>query len=74
MCIRDRGKDESTNLANEIEELNEKIGMPNSLSEMGVTEDMIPELIEHAMTDPSNITTPRVPNLEEWEKLFLEAL
>ena len=68
------GKDESTNLANEIEELNEKIGMPNSLSEMGVTEDMIPELIEHAMTDPSNITTPRVPNLEEWEKLFLEAL
>ena len=68
------GKDESTNLANEIEELNEKIGMPNSLSEMGVTEDMIPELIEHAMTDPSNITTPRVPNLEEWEKLFLDTL
>ena len=68
------GKDESINLANEIEKLNEKIGMPNSLSEMGVTEDMIPELIEHAMTDPSNITTPRVPNLAEWEKLFLDAL
>ena len=68
------GKDESINLANEIEKLNEKIGMPNSLSEMGVTEDMIPELIEHAMTDPSNITTPRVPNLAEWKKLFLDAL
>ena len=54
--------------------MNEKIGMPGSLAEMGVTIDMIPELITHAMTDPSNITTPRVPDLDEWEKLFLEAI
>ena len=67
-------KNESINLATEIEKLNEKIGMPSNLSEMGVTEDMIPDLIAHAMTDPSNITTPRVPSLEEWEKLFLEAM
>ena len=68
------GKNQSSDLANEIEKLNEKIGMPGSLAEMGVTEDMIPELIAHAMTDPSNITTPRVPDLDEWEKLFLEAI
>ena len=71
---RAMGKNESINLATEIEKLNEKIGMPSNLSEMGVTEDMIPDLIAHAMTDPSNITTPRVPSLEEWEKLFLEAM
>ena len=71
---RAMGKNESINLATEIEKLNEKIGMPNNLQEMGVTEDMIPDLIAHAMTDPSNITTPRVPSLEEWEKLFLEAM
>ena len=71
---RAMGDSESINLANEIEKLNEKIGMPIGLSEMGVTEDMIPELITHAMTDPSNITTPRVPTLEEWEKLFLESM
>lgn len=71
---RAMGKNESINLATEIEKLNEKIGMPSNLSEMGVTEDMIPDLIAHAMTDPSNITTPRVPSLEEWEKLFLEAI
>ena len=71
---RAMGKNESNNLATEIEKLNEKIGMPSNLSKMGVTEDMIPDLIAHAMTDPSNITTPRVPSLEEWEKLFLEAM
>ena len=71
---RAMGMNESINLATEIEKLNEKIGMPSNLAEMGVTEDMIPDLIAHAMTDPSNITTPRVPTLEEWEKLFLEAL
>ena len=53
--LRAMGKNQSIDLANEIEKLNEKIGMPNSLGEMGVTEDMIPELIAHAMTDPSNI-------------------
>ena len=71
---RAMGKNESINLATEIEKLNERIGMPSNLQEMGVTEDMIPDLIAHAMTDPSNITTPRVPSLEEWEKLFLEAM
>ena len=72
--LRAMGKNQSSDLANEIEKLNEKIGMPSSLAEMGVTIDMIPELITHAMTDPSNITTPRVPDLDEWEKLFLEAI
>ena len=72
--LRAMGKNQSIDLPNEIEKLNEKIGMPNSLGEMGVTEDMIPELIAHAMTDPSNITTPKVPTLDEWEQLFLTAI
>ena len=72
--LRAMGKNQSIDLANEIEKLNEKIGMPNSLGEMGVTEDMIPELIAHAMTDPSNITTPKVPTLDEWEQLFLTSI
>ena len=71
---RAMGKNESINLANEIRKLNENIGMPNGLAEMGVTEDMIPELVTHSITDPSNLTTPRLPNEEEWEKLFLESM
>ena len=53
---------------------NENIGMPSNLTDMGVTEDMIPKLVAHAITDPSNLTTPRLPSQEEWEKLFLEAM
>ena len=71
---RAMGKDESTDLANEIEKLNEKIGLPSGLAEMGITEDMIPGLVAHSMTDPSNMTTPRLPSQEEWQKLFLEAM
>ena len=54
--------------------MNEKIGLPRGLAEMGITEDMIPGLVAHSMTDPSNMTTPRLPSQEEWEKLFLEAM
>ena len=71
---RAMGKDESTDLADEIEKLNEKIGLPSGLAAMGVTEDMIPGLVAHSMTDPSNMTTPRLPSQDEWEKLFLEAM
>ena len=68
------GKDESTDLAEEIEKLNERIGLPSGLAEMGITENMIPGLVAHSMTDPSNMTTPRLPSQEEWVKLFLEAM
>ena len=71
---RAMGKKESTDLADEIEKLNEKIGLPSGLVEMGITEDMIPGLAAHSITDPSNATTPRLPSADEWEKLFLEAM
>ena len=71
---RAMGKNESIDLANEIEKLNEKIGLPSGLAEMGVTEDMIPDLVAHSITDPSNLTTPRLPTQKEWENLFLEAM
>ena len=71
---RAMGQDESIDLANEIEKFNQTIGIPNNLKEMGVTEDLIPSLVDHAKEDPSNLTTPKLPSQEEWEKLFLEAL
>ena len=68
------GKSESADLAVEIEKFNEKINLPSGLKEMGVTEEMIPELVEHSITDPSNVTTPKLPSPEEWEQLFLDAM
>ena len=72
--LRAMGKSESADLADEIEKFNEKINLPSGLREMGVTEEMIPKLVEHSITDPSNVTTPRLPSPEEWEQLFLSAM
>ena len=72
--LRAMGKSESADLADEIEKFNEKINLPSGLKEMGVTEEMIPKLVEHSITDPSNVTTPRLPSPEEWEQLFLSAM
>ena len=68
--LRAMGKSESADLADEIEKFNEKINLPSGLKEMGVTEEMIPELVEHSITDPSNVTTPRLPSPEEWLSLI----
>ena len=64
------GKSESADLADEIEKFNEKIGLPSGLKEMGVTEEMIPELVEHSITDPSNVTTPKLPPLKNGNNYF----
>ena len=71
---RAMGKKDSSDLSEIIELLNIEIGLPVGLKEMGVTENMIPSLVEHSETDPSNATTPRLPNRDEWEKLFLDAM
>ena len=68
------GEREDADLADLIEKLNVEIGLPSSLKEMGVKDEMIPELVEHAKNDPSNATTPRLPNDSEWNQLFLDAM
>ena len=68
------GEREDADLADLIEKLNVEIGLPSSLKEMGVRDEMIPELVEHAKHDPSNATTPRLPNDSEWNQLFVDAM
>ena len=43
------GKKENVDLADEIEKLNQSIGLPKGLGEMGVTEEMIPHLVAHSI-------------------------
>ena len=71
---RAMGKKVNVDLADEIEKLNQSIGLPTGLGEMGVTEEMIPHLVAHSITDPSNATTPRLPTEDEWKQLFLDAM
>ncbi|MDG2060951.1 MAG: iron-containing alcohol dehydrogenase [SAR86 cluster bacterium] len=71
---RAMGKDESVDLSEEIEKLNQQIGLPANLKEMGVTNDMIPGLVEHSMADVCNFTNPRSVTVQDYEKLFMEAI
>ena len=57
-----------------IRSLNNRIGLPANLSEMGVNSDSIPSLADHAVKDICTYTNPRACSLEEYEKLFRIAL
>jgi alcohol dehydrogenase class IV len=53
-----------------IASLNLRLGLPNSLSSLGVTRDMLPQMIEGAINDHSTATNPRPLNKEDFVYLF----
>jgi 4-hydroxybutyrate dehydrogenase len=57
-----------------IESLNETIGLPPSLKAMGVTEEMIPRMVEGALKDHSTATNPKPVSREDFEQLFRNAI
>jgi alcohol dehydrogenase class IV len=61
-------------LATFIEQLNADIGLPPSLGAMGVTEAMIPAMVEGAMKDHSTATNPRPLTREDFAELFRQAM
>jgi len=61
-------------LAGFIERLNADLGLPPSLRAMGVTEEMVPAMVEGAMKDHSTATNPRPLERDDFEKLFRQAL
>jgi 4-hydroxybutyrate dehydrogenase len=61
-------------LASYVESLNAALGLPPSLRAMGVTEEMIPRMVEGAVMDHSTATNPRPLQREDFEILFKQAL
>jgi 4-hydroxybutyrate dehydrogenase len=61
-------------LAGFIERLNRDLGLPPSLRAMGMTDDMVPRMVEGAMADHSTATNPRPVERADFEALFREAL
>lgn len=53
-----------------ITDLNLRLGLPVSLSAMGVTRDMLPKMIEGAFNDHSTATNPRPLKKEDFVYLF----
>ena len=57
-----------------IRDLNTKLDLPKNLSEMGVTNDSIPDLAEHAAKDVCTFTNPRPCSATEYESLYEVAI
>lgn len=57
-------------LATAIEQLNARLGIAPTLSELGVTPDMLPGVIERALADHSHQTNPFQPSAEQYRELL----
>ena len=57
-----------------IAALNQRLGLPENLRQMGVEEDMLPEMARQAMLDHCNPTNPRPATEEDYLALFREAI
>ena len=68
------GVPKGQDLAGFIEALNAAIGLPPSLRAMGVTDDMIPRMVEGALKDHSTATNPRPLARADFEALFEQAM
>lgn len=63
-----------TDLAIAVETLNQRIGMPATLREMGVKEAVAERILDGALTDHATPTNPRPVSRDDFRMLFFEAL
>ena len=63
-----------TDVAQSIEDLNQRLGLPANLREMGVADDVLPRMVEGAVADHSTASNPRPANAAAYESLFAEAM
>ena len=68
------GLPEGSDLATEIENLNQRLGLPANLRAMGVEESVVPAMIEGAIADHSSATNPRPTAAGDYAVLFAEAM
>lgn len=64
----------SADLSSFVFGLNERLGLPANLGEMGVTRNQIPSLVEHTLSDHTHTTNPRAATSGDYERLFDQAI
>jgi len=71
---RAMGLAENADLGDFIEGLNAELGIPANLGVMGVTEEMIPGMVEHALGDVCHFGALRKPTADEYASLYKTAI
>jgi len=61
-------------LATHISTTVERLGLPLTLSQVGVPESGIPALVEGAMGDGTTLLNPREPSESDYEELYKRAM
>ena len=61
-------------LADWVRELTARLGLPRRLSEVGVSEESVPQLASDAMGEGSTLVNPREPSEEDFAELYRRAL
>jgi len=64
----------SADLADEIQALNGRLGLPANLKEMRLEEDMLDGLVQYALTDLAHFTNPKPIDAAGYEMLFKQAM
>ena len=60
----------ATDLALELEKLNQRLGIPAGLATLGVTREMLPGVIQRALADHSHPTNPRPATSEDYARIL----
>ena len=68
------GLETGTDVATGIEQINERIGLPANVREMGWENDDHEELSEQAVASHFNATAPKVPTKEEYRQIIVDVL
>lgn len=61
-------------LVEEVKKLNRDLGIPDRLSDVGVTEDKIPQMAEDAMKSANVLANPRQTSVKDMIELYKKAL
>ncbi len=57
-----------------VKALNQRLGLPSGLKEMGVTPDMFPKIIASAMLDHCHKTNPRIASEEDYTMILNQSM
>ena len=64
----------NADLAKAVEQLNADLGLPRGLSEMGLTEELIEDMVPHAINDLATMTNPKKVSAEDFADLYRQAM